>query len=639
MQTIIQQLYSYRVFHVKNFVASESEESKELAIGMPLSGATEASAKLIKVRSLESTFKVKLDEVVPTRRKPIKEVQEIIDKNLPAIEQEVEELLQRKTHSEATFKEVDQHIKELAPFADVPIPFEMYRGYASIAVFTGKVSRDIEIPFPHEKVFSPSKEGNFLALFTPLEFRDAVQKMLDKSNFIPLPIPKGEGLPKESYDRAIQQSVSLQRDINQVEKRLTDLKDQQREVLAACEELLMSEVEQTEAPLRFAMTDQAFIVEGWVPESEVERLKAGISLSTAGKALIKEMPEDEHYLPPVEYDNVPFAQPTQLIVDTYSRPRYDELDPTLIVAIIFPIFFGIILGDVGYGAILLVTSYILRRFITFREGRWLLDTLRNASISSIVFGILFSEVFGFEIRFGEMIWHPILFARHLNIGAGAAEGGGPNITGLLLFAFWIGILQITFGRLLSSVNHYRHHGVRGAIPQFGWISVMWGILVILWSMFPFPLMPNLQGLPSLALGLSISSMLGVALLIGGILAIVTESALELVEIPTIISHTVSYARLIAVGLSSVAIAMVINFITIGMMIEPNLEHPSVVGIVLIIAGIVVFIGGHFGNTALGLIGGGLQSLRLQYVEFFTKFYKGGGEKYNPFGMVKRFTED
>jgi V/A-type H+-transporting ATPase subunit I len=82
-----------------------------------------------------------------------------------------------------------------------------------------------------------------------------------------------------------------------------------------------------------------------------------------------------------------------------------------------------------------------------------------------------------------------------------------------------------------------------------------------------------------------------------------------------------------------------NFITIGMMIEPNLEHLSAVGVVFIIAGIAVFIGGHLGNTALGLIGGGLQSLRLQYVEFFTKFYKGGGEKYNPFGKLKRFTED
>jgi len=84
---------------------------------------------------------------------------------------------------------------------------------------------------------------------------------------------------------------------------------------------------------------------------------------------------------------------------------------------------------------------------------------------------------------------------------------------------------------------------------------------------------------------------------------------------------------------------VVNFIAIGMFIEPQLENLTVVGIILIIVGVVVFIIGHLFNMLLGLIGGGLQSIRLNYVEFFTKFYKGGGTKYNPFGMNRQFTED
>jgi V/A-type H+/Na+-transporting ATPase subunit I len=83
----------------------------------------------------------------------------------------------------------------------------------------------------------------------------------------------------------------------------------------------------------------------------------------------------------------------------------------------------------------------------------------------------------------------------------------------------------------------------------------------------------------------------------------------------------------------------VNLITIGMIIEPQLQHLSIAGIIIILIGVLLFIIGHIGNAALGLIGGGLQSLRLQYVEFFTKFYKGGGKKYNPFGMIRRFTED
>ncbi|MDD1717200.1 MAG: V-type ATP synthase subunit I, partial [Methanoregulaceae archaeon] len=168
---------------------------------------------------------------------------------------------------------------------------------------------------------------------------------------------------------------------------------------------------------------------------------------------------------------------------------------------------------------------------------------------------------------------------------------------------------------------------------------MWGILLLIWSSAAIPLMPDLTGMPIVVLNLTIPMIIGAVLLLGGIIAIASESALELIELPTMISHTMSYARLVAVGLSSVAIAMVVNFIAIGFLIEPHLEEITAIGIIFIVMGVLVLILGHLGNTALGMIGGGLQSLRLQYVEFFTKFYKGGGEKYNPFGKIKRFTED
>ena len=125
----------------------------------------------------------------------------------------------------------------------------------------------------------------------------------------------------------------------------------------------------------------------------------------------------------------------------------------------------------------------------------------------------------------------------------------------------------------------------------------------------------------------------------GLIFIARDSVLEVIELPTIVSHVFSYARIVAVGLSSVAIAMVINFMSITMLIEPQLENLSIVGVFIILAGIVVFLLGHALNTALGILGGGLHSIRLHYVEFFTKFYKGGGIKYIPFGMKRRFTED
>jgi V/A-type H+-transporting ATPase subunit I len=192
-----------------------------------------------------------------------------------------------------------------------------------------------------------------------------------------------------------------------------------------------------------------------------------------------------------------------------------------------------------------------------------------------------------------------------------SEGGhGPNIPELMVLSIWIGILHITLGRVLGMYNHAKqdhgHHRTLAVMANFGWIAVMWGILIAIWSTAAVPLMPVLTGLPVLA---------------------------------TIPPVGLSYARIVAVGLSSVAIAMVINFMSITMFIKPQLENLSVVGVIIILVGIAVFVIGHALNTALGILGGGLHSIRLHYVEFFTKFYKGGGKKYVPFGMKRRFTEE
>jgi V/A-type H+-transporting ATPase subunit I len=641
MEQVIRELYANNVFHIRTFVEDENPENEGLRIGSPLAGAGTISGQLVKVRSLESVFQLRSEDIQPTQRQTTAKLREAIDRELPALATEVEELLARKSATDGALKDHEQMTRELAPFALAPIPLELYSGYENITVFAGRILKDVAIPVPHEKFYSAGKEGTFIAVFVRMQDRATVEPLLSAAGFSPLAIPAGEGLPSSLISERSRAMTSAREELAAIDTKLAGINDRRKEFLSACEELLTMDVARAEAPLRFATTDQAFLVEGWVPTTEMERLKSGLSLATDGKSLVTEI-HDEHHpaKAPVEYDNPAFSRSTQLFVDIYSRPRYDELDPTVFVSVIFPIFFGIILGDVGYGLVLLIVALGLRRFITSRDGLYLLDVMRNGSIASIIFGVLFSEFFGFSFSQLGIHWEPVLFARHLNIGAeAAAHGGGPDISSLLLFAIWIGILQITLGRILSAVNHYHHHGIRGLLPQLGWIATMWGILIGIWSVAPLPLMPDLSGFPPVLLGFGVPVIVAGVLILTGLVAIASESALELIEIPTIISHTMSYARLVAVGLSSVAIAMVVNFVAIGMLIEPSLEEISPLGIVLIIVGIIVLIGGHLGNTALGMVGGGLQSLRLQYVEFFTKFYKGGGEKYNPFGMFRRFTED
>ncbi|WAC04942.1 MAG: V-type ATP synthase subunit I [Methanoregula sp.] len=634
MDDVIKELYSHNVFHIQEFVEREGDEYRGVTIGKPFPQASEASSQLIRIRSIENTFNVRSGDVVPKKRVPVQQLKKTIDTNLAAIGNEVEQLLAKKSACDTAVKDLLQRINELRPFISLPLNLEMYSGYGNLAVFTGKISKKPDFGVENETYFSQTKEGSYIAVFVPVVHSGQVQQTLTEANFMAIPIPKGEGSPQEIINSCLGQIDAQKQEIARIQERIETIKKEQVEFLAACEELLTADVEQAEAPLRFAITGEAFIVEGWVPAEEVERLKSGMALATESRAFVTEIHEDgDHHHAPVEYHNPPFAQPTELLIDTHSRPRYDEIDPTLVVSIVFPLFFGIILGDIGYGALLLVVSMGLRRFLHGDGVTRLLNIMRNASISSIFFGVLFSEFFGFALP-----WNSMLPSRHLNIGT-HATGHGPAVTELLVFAVWIGIVQITLGRILSAANHYHHREMRGVAAAAGWIAAMWGILLLIWSMSAMPLMPSFVGLPPVFMGLSAPALAGAVMVVLGLVGIAGENPLELIEIPSIISNTMSYARLVAVGLSSVAIAMVVNFIAIGMLIEPQFENLTIIGVLMIIMGIAVLIGGHLLNTALGLIGSGLHSLRLQYVEFFTKFYKGGGEKYHPFGLKRRFTED
>lgn len=637
MEPIIKELYRNHVFHIEDFVDSGNPEYEGFQIGMPLPSASEMSGELLKLRAIENAFSIDRNSLTPPKSEQVA-LKKRIEQELPPIEREVEEMMGKRSALDTKAKDYQAKIEALAPFLALPVPLELLGSYDTMSVHAGYVAHNVELTVPAETWYNPSKAGNFIVLVTPVNQKDEVEKSLSAAQFSSVAIPTETGTASERKAWYEGQISLLEDEQREITSKLEKVKKEHEGFLVACEELLSAEVEQSEAPLRFATTDLAFVADGWVPSDRVETVTASLNRVTSGKVLVSKVDFDPNKdAVPVEYNNPSFSKPTELFMDVYSRPRYSEIDPTVLVSIIFPLFFGLILGDVGYGIILLVMCLGLTRVLKGDEATMFLKALRNASIFSIVFGLLFSEFLGFPLP-----WNPILFSRHLNIG-GEASAHGSAIPQLMVLSIWIGILHITLGRVLGMVNHARmdhgDHRVKSVMANFGWISTMWGILLMIWSAFPIPLMPDFTKLTPVVMGLNPAAIFGAVLVVLGIVFIARENVLEIIEIPTIVSHVLSYARLVAVGLSSVAIAMVTNYISIGMMIQPRLVELHPINILIVVMGGFVFLLGHTMNTALGILGGGLHSIRLQYVEFFTKFYKGGGQKYRPFGMKRQFTED
>ena len=637
MAPVVAELYRHHLFHIEEFVEAGAVGYEGFKIGTPLSGAGEASVDLVKIRAIENATSIHGDDIDSAKTCTSRELKSRIERELPLLEKEVEDLTVRRSLLDTRVKENEQKIAEIRPFLTLPVDMDLYRGYSGFTAVAGYVAHEITLSVPCEMSYSPGKDKNFIVIVAPNGQRSEVERVLQEAAFQPVQIPEESGVPQVRIDYYAAEISTMKTEIEKIQKKLEAVRTKHSGFLVACEEFLKAEVEQTEAPLRFATTKQTFVAEGWVPSDRVDAVTDALVKATGGKIYVTVLPIDfEHDCVPVEYNNPSFAKPTQVLMDVYSRPKYTELDPTLMVSIVFPLFFGLILGDVGYGLILLAMALGLRKFFKGEEAGHLLAVLRNASISTIIFGLLFSEFLGFAIPGLS----PIMPSRHLMVEEGSH---GPMIPELMILSIWIGILHITLGRILGIINHSRQdhgaHRTKAMLANFGWLAVMWGVLIAIWSIAALPLMPNLTGLPSVVSIVNIGGVAGAVFAVLGILLIARDSMLEVVEIPTIISHVLSYARIVAVGFSSVAIAMVVNFISIGMFIQPQLENFSIFSIFIIIAGLVVFLLGHALNTVLGILGGGLHSIRLHYVEFFTKFYKGGGVKYVPFGMKRRFTED
>ena len=641
MASVVTELYRHRVFHITDFVDQGKEGYEGVKLGVPFENAGQLSSDLIKIRSIENVFQTSPGTQFDVPVRPAETIRAAINNELPKIESEVSTLTAKRSNAETKIRECEQRINELKPFALVPVELDLYRGYESLAVYAGYVEKDIDFAFPSEKYFAAGKDGNFLVAFVESANAQEAEKVLSDAGFISVSLPTETGTVQAAIDKYNTELVQAKADLADASAKILEAKAKYADLLAACDEVLSCDVERAEAPLRFATTEEAFVLDGWVPYDDVAKIEAGLTQATGGKVYVTVDEDEINYDEvPVEYNNPSFAKPAEVLMDLYARPKFKELDPTIILSIMFPLLFGVIVGDVGYGLIYLALALVLRKLLVRmgEMGAKAFKIILGCGISTVVFGLLYSEIFGLSLP-----WHSILFSRHLPIGGDHL----PQVMDLLVISVAIGVIYLTVGWIFGMINHARMdhkgaHRTKAICAKFGWLAMFWGMLIILFSLIDIgtfiagitiPL-PNLT-----VIGLPLT-IVGAVLFVLGAVFVARENPLDLMEIPTnLLSHMLSFCRIAAVGLSSVAIAMVVNFLAMEFFIGPAIADFSVVGVLLIIVGVLVLIIGHALNVVLGVIGGALHPVRLHYVEFFTKFYQGGGVIYKPFGLKRKFSEE
>ncbi len=387
--------------------------------------------------------------------------------------------------------------------------------------------------------------------------------------------------------------AELPRLLDGIEKELKLISNEWYGVIAGLMRAVEDAIDEIGVLTYAAQTRFAFVIEGWVPVEVFDSLKQRFSSLFGDKVWVRELEiaDKEVENIPVFIKNPWFLRPFEVFLGALPPPRYGSVDPTLYIALFFPAFWGLIVGDIGYGAVIFALSlYLRKRFKSNNTIRDLLTVLAISSIAAIVFGFLFGEFFG---DLGERlgILHPVLINR--------VEA----LQTLIVLTIGIGIGHVLLGIIIGAVNHILKRRAKEAWAKIAYLIVVVSFLIILGIMFGY--LPKGLLTPG-----------AVVLIISLVLLTVLEGVLGPLEFVKAIGNIVSYVRLMAVGTASVVMALVAN--KIG-----GLSENLVVGI--IVAGLI-----HTLNLMLSVLSPSIQSMRLHYVEFYSKFYESGGRRYMPF---------
>jgi V/A-type H+-transporting ATPase subunit I len=437
--------------------------------------------------------------------------------------------------------------------------------------------------------------GEWAALIlTSSRAASKVSALLSTSRVEEVPVPRGIG--ETNLLRAL---PAMKDRLTRIPLELRALDEQRRSVaeaeatwLSSLRVMLRDHLLRLDARARVFSAEHLFVIEGWMPAPRLPDLERRLRTALGPEVVLStvgvEGPRSENT--PVALHNPPIFRPFEVFTRALPLPKYGTIDPTPFIAIFFPAFFGLMLGDVGYGLVLALLAAVLRIKSEPDTTRHSVANVALACASSaITFGVIFGEFFG-------SLGHHVGLRPFFNREAATIP--------FLVLAVALGAVHIVIGLVLSALNRWQRGYRREAVGRG--VELWMLILIALALLAAFEVLPSALFTP-----------LAIAIFVGFTALVALEGIVAVIELVSTIGRVLSYARIMALGTASLMLAIVAN------------QMVGAMGSVLV--GAVFALLFHLVNFAIGLFSPAVHALRLHYVEFFGQFFSPGGAEYRPLG--------
>lgn len=540
------------------------------------------------------------------------------------------ELLQRKIEeNQENIRRIDAKVNALVPYLKLNIPMK-WDGTKNTVRIMGllpgewcgeRLAQSLsEIESAQYEILSGDKSQTCIWLAALKSDAKKINKWKKEVGLSEPQFSLSHRTPSDKTNILKEARKKLKDEITEYEKRIADYSDK-RDDIELFYDYLELRRDKYKAIEKLAMTRNTFIIDGWIAEDDEEEMLKALSKFDV-YAEIRAPHDDEE--PPIKFKNSSITAPVEGITETYAMPSKIDIDPNPIMAIFYYVFFGMMFSDAGYGLIMMIACAILgfTRLLE-EEKRKSFKMFFWCGVSTTFWGIMYGSFFGDAI---DKIAHTFFnVPESVEILKPLWINPQKEALLLLIVSIAFGMVQILVGLGIKFHMNWRQGLYSDALFDIGfWMIILIGACVLGVGM-GF----QIDKMFSIGIGLMTAGAVGVVLTGGrkkkGVGKIV-GGVVGLYDITSYVSDALSYSRLMALGLATGVIAQVVNILG-------TMKGNSVVGIVMFI---VIFILGHAINFALNVLGAYVHTNRLQYVEFYSKFYEGGGERFKPFKIQTKY---